>query len=137
MAALFGKIFKDRNEGIIKKLWPLVGKINELEGSFKAMSDEDLGGVTAKLRSRLDAGETLDDLLPSAFAAVRESAWRAIGLRHFDVQLIGGIVLHQGKIAEMRTGEGKTLVATLAAYLNALEGQGAVSYTHLTLPTKA
>ena len=94
MAALFGKIFKDRNEGIIKKLWPLVGKINELEGSFKAMSDEDLGGVTAKLRSRLDAGETLDDLLPSAFAAVRESAWRAIGLRHFDVQLIGGIVLH-------------------------------------------
>lgn len=124
MAALFGKIFKNRNEGIIKKLWPLVGEINELEFSFKAMNDEDLKGTTAKLRSRLEAGETLDDLLPPAFAAVRESAWRTIGLRHFDVQLIGGIVLHQGKIAEMRTGEGKTLVATLAAYLNALEGQG-------------
>ncbi|MEE2656740.1 MAG: preprotein translocase subunit SecA [Chloroflexota bacterium] len=124
MAALFGKIFKNRNEGIIKKLWPLVGEINELEFAFKAMSDEDLKGTTIKLRSRLEAGETLDDLLPAAFAAVRESAWRTIGLRHFDVQLIGGIVLHQGKIAEMRTGEGKTLVATLAAYLNALEGQG-------------
>ncbi len=124
MAALFGKIFKNRNEGIIKKLWPLVAEINELELSFKAMNDEDLKGTTTKLRARLGAGETLDDLLPSAFAAVRESASRTIGLRHFDVQLIGGIVLHQGKIAEMRTGEGKTLVATLAAYLNALEGQG-------------
>ncbi len=124
MAGVLGKIFKNRNEGIIKKLWPLVAETNALEPEFKSMSDEDLKGMTASFRLRLDAGETLDDLLPSAFAAVREAAWRAIGLRHFDVQLIGGMVLHHGKIAEMRTGEGKTLVATLSAYLNALEGKG-------------
>ena len=124
MAGVLGKIFKSRNEGMVKKLWPLVADTNALEPEFKSMSDQDFKGMTAKLRSRLEDGETLDDLLPTAFAAVREAAWRTIGLRHFDVQLIGGMVLHQGKIAEMRTGEGKTLVATLAAYLNALEGQG-------------
>jgi len=124
MAGLLGKIFKNRNEGIIKKLLPLVEDANAFEPEFKSMSDEDLKGMTAKLRSRLNAGETLDDILPIAFAAVREAAWRNIGLRHFDVQLIGGMVLHDGKIAEMRTGEGKTLVATLAAYLNALENKG-------------
>ena len=124
MAGVLGKIFKNRNDGMIKKLWPLVSEANALEPEFKSMSDEDLKGMTSRLRARLDAGETLDDLLPAAFAAVREAAWRTIGLRHFDVQLIGGMVLHQGKIAEMGTGEGKTLVATLAAYLNALEGKG-------------
>ncbi len=124
MAGVLGKIFKNRNEGIIRKLWPLVAQTNAFEPEFKSMSDEDLKGMTASFRLRLDAGETLDKLLPMAFAAVREAAWRAIGLRHFDVQLIGGMVLHHGKIAEMRTGEGKTLVATLSAYLNALEGKG-------------
>jgi preprotein translocase subunit SecA len=124
MAGVLGKIFKNRNEGLIKKLWPGVADANAFEPEYKAMSDEDLKGVTVKLRARLAAGETLDDLLPSAFAAVRESAWRNIGLRHFDVQFIGGMVLQQGKIAEMRTGEGKTLVATLAAYLNGLEDKG-------------
>ena len=124
MVGVLGKLFKGRNEGVLKKLEPLVDEISALEPQFKSMSDQDLEEMTATLRSRLNAGETLDDLLPEAFAAVREAAWRTIGLRHFDVQLIGGIVLHQGKIAEMSTGEGKTLVATLAVYLNALEGKG-------------
>ena len=124
MAGLLGKIFRNRNEGIIKKLSPLVEDANAFEPEFNSMSDDDLKGMTVNLRARLDDGETLDDLLPIAFAAVREAAWRNIGLRHFDVQFIGGMVLHDGKIAEMRTGEGKTLVATLAAYLNALENKG-------------
>ena len=119
----FSKLFGGR-DGAVRKLMPQVEKINALEPQMKALSDAELRGKTAEFRSRLAAGETLDDLLPEAFAVVREGAWRAIGMRHFDVQLIGGIVLHQGRIAEMKTGEGKTLVATLASYLNALPGKG-------------
>ena len=118
-------IFGSKNERELKLLTPLVDKINELEPSFQSLSDAELLGKTTEFRERLSQGETLDDLLPEAFAAVREASVRALGMRHFDVQLIGGIVLHQGKIAEMKTGEGKTLAATLPLYLNALAGQGA------------
>jgi preprotein translocase subunit SecA len=119
------KIVGDSNDRAVKQLMPLVEEINELEPEFKALTEAQLGEKTAEFRQRLEEGETLDDLLPEAFAAVREAARRMIGQRHYDVQLIGGIVLHQGKIAEMKTGEGKTLVATLPLYLNALEGKGA------------
>jgi len=119
------KIVGDGNDKALSQIKPLVESINRLEPEYQALSDEALRGKTAAFRERLAAGETLDDLLPEAFAAVREAARRTIGLRHYDVQLIGGIVLHQGKIAEMKTGEGKTLVATLPLYLNALEGKGA------------
>ncbi|MGB9631925.1 MAG: preprotein translocase subunit SecA, partial [Chloroflexaceae bacterium] len=119
------KIVGDGNDKALSQIKPLVEEINRLEPECQALSDEELRGKTAVFRERLAAGETLDDLLPEAFAAVREAARRTIGLRHYDVQLIGGIVLHQGKIAEMKTGEGKTLVATLPLYLNALEGKGA------------
>jgi preprotein translocase subunit SecA len=119
------KIVGDGNDKALSQIKPLVEEINRLEAEYQALSDEELRGKTAVFRERLAAGETLDDLLPEAFAAVREAARRTIGLRHYDVQLIGGIVLHQGKIAEMKTGEGKTLVATLPLYLNALEGKGA------------
>jgi preprotein translocase subunit SecA len=119
------KIVGDSNDRAIKQLMPLVEEINELEPEFKALTDAQLGEKTAEFRQRLEEGEDLDDLLPEAFATVREAARRTIGQRHYDVQLIGGIVLHQGKIAEMKTGEGKTLVATLPLYLNALEGKGA------------
>ena len=112
----------DTDEKRLKKHSPLVVRINELEATFKKYSDSELKQLAETFRARLKAGETLDDLLPEAFAAVREASVRTIGLRHFDVQLLGGIVLHQGKIAEMKTGEGKTLVATLAVYLNALGG---------------
>ncbi len=118
------KLTGDTNEKAVKQLQPYVKAINELEDEFKQMSEDELRGLTAEFRERIAAGETLDDLLPEAFAAVREASRRTIGLRHYDVQLIGGIVLHQGKIAEMRTGEGKTLVATLPLYLNALAGKG-------------
>ncbi len=114
----------DTNEKHLKKIDPYVRAINALEDEIQAMSDEELHGLTAEFRERLAEGETLDDLLPEAFATVREVARRVIGQRHYDVQLIGGVVLHQGKIAEMRTGEGKTLVATLPLYLNALAGNG-------------
>ncbi|MDD2251801.1 MAG: preprotein translocase subunit SecA [Dehalococcoidales bacterium] len=123
MFKLFG--FGDSNEKIIKKLQPLVDTINQLEESFVVLSDDELKNKTAELKNRLGDGETLDSLLPEAFAAVREASKRTLGLRHYDVQLIGGIVLHQGKIAEMKTGEGKTLVATLPLYLNAISGKGA------------
>ena len=103
---------------------PLVAEINANEPEIQALSDEQLRGKTAEFRQRLADGETLDDLLPEAFAVVREAGRRMLNMRHFDVQLIGGIVLHRGKIAEMKTGEGKTLVATLPAYLNALDGKG-------------
>ena len=112
------------SESKLKKLRPRVDRINALEETYRAMSDEQLRNCTAAFRARLAAGETLDDLLCDAFAAVREAAVRTVGMRHFDVQLLGGMVLHQGRIAEMKTGEGKTLVATLPAYLNALEGRG-------------
>lgn len=108
----------------IKKIQPLVKKINALEDGIKKLSDAELRHKTVEFRERLAKGETLDQLLPEAFAVVREAAVRTIGQRHYDVQLIGGIVLHQGRISEMRTGEGKTLVATLPSYLNALPGKG-------------
>jgi preprotein translocase subunit SecA len=114
----------DSNEKVIKRLEPSVRRINALEPEFAALSDEGLRAKTGEFKARLDGGTELDELLPEAFAAVREAAKRAIGQRHFDVQLMGGMVLHQGKIAEMKTGEGKTLVATLPLYLNALTGKG-------------
>ena len=117
-------VFGESNEKALRKLRPLVQEINALEPQFQPLSDEDLQALTGEYRSRLEEGEALDDLLLSAFAAAREAAVRTLGQRHFDVQLMGGIVLHQGKIAEMKTGEGKTLVATLPVYLNALEGRG-------------
>ncbi len=123
MVKLFSR-FTDSNEKELKRLQPMVGRINELESSFESLSDEELRAKTDEFKARLKDGVSLDELLPEAFAAVREAAKRAIGQRHFDVQLIGGIVLHQGKITEMKTGEGKTLVATLPLYLNSLTDQG-------------
>jgi preprotein translocase subunit SecA len=119
------KIFGDSNESAVRKLRPIVARINDLEPAVEALSDAELRAKTDEFRQRLAAGERMDDILPEAFAVVREASRRRLGMRHFDVQLIGGIVLHQGKIAEMKTGEGKTLVATLPLYLNALEGHGA------------
>jgi preprotein translocase subunit SecA len=124
MLGIAKKIFGTENDRQLKKLRPLVEKINGLEPKFEAMSDEALRAQTNVYRERHKAGESLDDLLPEAFATVREAAKRTLGQRHYDVQLIGGITLHRGEIAEMRTGEGKTLVSTLAAYLNALSGNG-------------
>ena len=118
------KIFGSRNERLIKQYRKTVSKINAFEPQMQALDDDALKAKTVEFRERLGKGETLDQLLPEAFAVVRESSQRVLGLRHYDVQMIGGIVLHQGKIAEMRTGEGKTLVATLAVYLNALSGKG-------------
>ncbi len=123
--SLFSKIFGDANARYIKALQPLVDRTNALEATYQPLTKEELFQTTAKLRERLAKGETLDDVLPDAFAAVREAARRTLGQRHYDVQLMGGIVLHRGSIAEMRTGEGKTLVATLPIYLNALAGEGA------------
>ncbi len=120
-----GRIFRaDTTERVIAELDVIVDQINALEPEVSTISDEQLRARTDMFRRRLKEGETLDAILPSAFATVREAARRMIGQRHHDVQLIGGIVLHQGKIAEMKTGEGKTLVATLPLYLNALEGKG-------------
>ncbi|WP_406665954.1 preprotein translocase subunit SecA [Gallaecimonas sp. GXIMD1310] len=116
------KIIGSRNDRTIKRLGKVVARINALEPQYEAMDDDALRAKTAEFRSRLDKGETLDDILPEAFALVREASKRIFGMRHFDVQMIGGMVLHQGKIAEMRTGEGKTLTATLSAYLNGLTG---------------
>ena len=118
------KIFGSRNERLIKQYRKTVSKINAFEPQMQALDDDALKAKTVEFRERLGKGETLDQLLPEAFAVVREASQRVLGLRHYDVQMIGGIVLHQGKIAEMRTGEGKTLVATLAVYLNALSGKG-------------
>ena len=124
IGSLMRKIFGSANDRYVKSLQKTVAKINALEPEISALSDEELKNKTPALKQRLADGETLDDILPEAFAVVREASKRTIGLRHFDVQLIGGIVLHRGQIAEMRTGEGKTLVATLAVYLNALTGKG-------------
>lgn len=121
---LLKKIFGSRNDRMIKRYFQTVRVINELESTIAPLSDSDLRGKTDELKQRLSNGEALDALLPEAFAVVREAGKRVLGMRHFDVQLIGGMVLHGGKIAEMRTGEGKTLMATLPAYLNALTGQG-------------
>ena len=117
-------LFKTYSEKEVKRVQPLVKKINELEPDMQKLSDKELRGKTDEFKARLEKGETLDDLLPEAFAVMREAAKRVLGMRHFDVQLIGGIILHQGRIAEMKTGEGKTLVATLPVYLNALTGKG-------------
>ncbi|MGE3692881.1 MAG: DEAD/DEAH box helicase, partial [Novosphingobium sp.] len=124
LKALAKAVFGSSNDRYVKSLDKIVKKINAFEPNIEAMSDEELKGQTAKFRAQLEQGEELDDLLPEAFATVREAARRTLGMRHFDVQMIGGIVLHRGEIAEMKTGEGKTLVATLAVYLNALEGKG-------------
>jgi preprotein translocase subunit SecA len=124
LAAIAKRLFGTANDRYIKSLGKIVADINALEPSLEGLSDVELAGRTPLLRERLEKGETLDDILPEAFALVREAAKRALGQRHFDVQLMGGIVLHRGMIAEMKTGEGKTLVATLAVYLNALEGKG-------------
>jgi len=118
------KIFGTKNERVMKAMSPLIDQINSHEAALKPLSDKELQAKTAQFRARLVNGEALDDLLPEAFAVVREASIRVLGMRHFDVQLIGGIVLHEGNIAEMKTGEGKTLVATLPAYLNALAGKG-------------
>ena len=118
------KIFKSYSEKEVKRVMPLVEQINSLEEEISKLTDEQLRNKTNEFKERLSKGETLDDLLPESFAVVREASKRVLGLRHFDVQLIGGIILHQGRIAEMKTGEGKTLVATLPAYLNALTGEG-------------
>ncbi len=121
---LLTKMFGSHSERELKKIDKLVERIEALEEEYKALSDEELKAMTPKLKARLAAGETTDDILPEAFATAREAAWRVVGLRPYRVQLIGGIILHQGRIAEMKTGEGKTLVATLPAYLNALTGEG-------------
>ena len=121
---LFEKIFGTYSSREIKRIMPLVKKINDLEPEIQKLSDSELRAKTDEFKSRLSSGETLDDILPEAYAVVREASYRVLGMRHFDVQLIGGIILHQGRIAEMKTGEGKTLVATLPCYLNALEGKG-------------
>ena len=122
--SFFSKIFASYSEKEVKRVMPIVEKINSLEEEISKLSDEELRNKTAEFKERFAKGETLDDLLPQAFAAVREASKRVLGMRHFDVQLIGGIILHQGRIAEMKTGEGKTLVATLPVYLNALSGKG-------------
>ena len=121
---LLQKLFGTHSENELKRIYPIADAIEALEPSMKELSDSELKAKTKEFKERLHAGETLDDILPEAFAAVREASVRTIGLRHFRVQLIGGIILHQGRIAEMKTGEGKTLVSTLPAYLNALTGEG-------------
>src|SRR3982750_3471487 len=124
IGALARKFFGSANDRRIKAAQPRVDAINALEPEIAALSDEALKARTAEFRKQLAEGKTLDDILVPAFATVREAAKRAIGQRHFDVQLIGGMILHEGQISEMKTGEGKTLVATLAVYLNALAGRG-------------
>ena len=121
---LLEKIFGTHSENELKRIYPIVDHIEALEPEMQRLSDAELKNKTREFKERLEKGETLDDLLPEAFAAVREAAVRVLGMRHYRVQLIGGIILHQGRIAEMRTGEGKTLVSTLPAYLNALTGEG-------------
>ena len=121
---IFRKIFKSYSEKEVKRVMPIVDKINGLEEEISKLTDEQLKNKTNEFKEQLEEGKTLDDILPEAFAVVREASKRVLGMRHFDVQLIGGIILHQGRIAEMKTGEGKTLVATLPVYLNALTGEG-------------
>jgi len=125
MASNFlNKIFGSRNARLLKRLNKVVAKITSMEAEVEPLSDEELRAKTDEFRERIANGASINDLLPEAFAVVREAGKRALNMRHFDVQLIGGMVLNDGKIAEMRTGEGKTLVATLAVYLNALSGKG-------------
>src|SRR5271154_3838343 len=124
IGALARRLFGSANDRYVKSLQSMVDAINALEPEVEALSDEALRARTPWLKERLEKGEDLDDVLVDAFATVREASKRTLGQRHFDVQLMGGMVLHRGMIAEMKTGEGKTLVATLAVYLNALEGRG-------------
>ena len=124
LGALAKSIFGSSNDRYVKSLDKIVRQIAAYEPALEAFSEAELRAQTAKFRDQLAAGKSLDDILPEAFATVREASKRVLGMRHFDVQMIGGVVLHRGEIAEMRTGEGKTLVATLAVYLNALEGKG-------------
>ena len=121
---LIEKIFGTHSENELKRIYPIVDRIDALEPEIQVLSDQELKDKTREFKQRLSDGETLDDILPEAYAVVREAAKRSLGMRHYRVQLIGGIILHQGRIAEMRTGEGKTLVSTLPAYLNALSGKG-------------
>ncbi len=122
--AFLEKLFGTFSKKELKKIQPIADKVLSLEDTYAAMSDAELKAMTPKLKERLNKGETLDDILPDAFAVCREAAWRVLGMKHFPVQVIGGIVLHRACIAEMKTGEGKTLVATLPVYLNALAGKG-------------
>ena len=124
ISKLLSKFIPSRNQRLLKQLEKTSAAINALESNMQALSDDELKAKTSEFKARLQDGCSLDELLIEAFAVVREASYRVLGLRHFDVQLIGGMVLHSGKIAEMRTGEGKTLVATLPAYLNALSGLG-------------
>jgi preprotein translocase subunit SecA len=124
--SFLNKIFSSYSEKEVKRVMPIVQKINNLEEEISKLSDKELQNKTIEFKDRLSKGETLDDILPEAFAVVREASKRVLGMRHFDVQLVGGIILHQGRIAEMKTGEGKTLVATLPVYLNALTGKGVI-----------
>ena len=121
---LLKMIFGDYSTKEVKRITPIKNKVLALEEEYTKLSDKELQHKTVEFKERLANGETLDDILPEAFAACREASWRVLGMKHFPVQIIGGIVLHQGRIAEMKTGEGKTLVATLPAYLNALSGKG-------------
>ena len=122
LGQLLTKVIGTQNDRELKKLVPLVARINDLESGIQALSDAELRGKTAEYKQRVANGESIEDLLPEAFAVVREAGRRVLSMRHYDVQLIGGMILHRGKIAEMKTGEGKTLVATLPAYLNWLSG---------------
>src|SRR5262249_37604661 len=124
LGQILAKVIGTQNEREIKRIRPLVGEIGALESQIQPLTDDELRARTLEFKKRVADGESLDDLLAEAFAVVREAGRRVLNMRHFDVQLIGGMVLHTGKIAEMKTGEGKTLVATLPAYLNALEGKG-------------
>ena len=121
---IFSKIMGTHSERELKRVYPIVDKIEAMGPAMEKLSDEELRAKTDEFKKRLSEGETLDDLLVEAYAVVREAATRVLGMRHYRVQLIGGVILHQGRIAEMKTGEGKTLVSTLPAYLNALEGKG-------------
>src|SRR3989339_1114132 len=118
------KIFPDGNKKELKKMQPIVEAVNALEAEYEKLSDEEIKNKTSEFKQKLKEGKKLDDILTEAFATVREAAKRTLGMRHYDVQIIGAVALHKGKIAEMRTGEGKTLTSTLPVYLNALEGKG-------------
>ena len=122
--SLLKKLFGDYSSKEIKRISKIKDSVLALDEQFSKLTDEELQAKTPEFKERLEKGETLDNILPEAFAACREAAWRVLGMKHYPVQILGGIILHQGRIAEMKTGEGKTLVATLPVYLNALEGKG-------------
>ena len=126
--SLIQKIFGTHSENELKRIYPIADAIEALEPVMQKLTDSELKEKTREFKKRLAEGETLDDILPEAYAVVREAAVRTLGMKHYRVQLIGGIILHQGRIAEMKTGEGKTLVSTLPAYLNALAGEGVLTY---------